>query len=82
MTKNELKERIARALRERRAELQAVTADIFAEPELGYKEVKTSAKVKAAFDKLGLEYTDGWAVTGVKARMKGRSSRRTVAMLG
>lgn len=82
MNKNELKERIARALRERQVELQALTADIFAEPELGYKEVKTSAKVKAAFEKLGLEYTDGWAVTGVKARMKGRSSRRTVAMLG
>ena len=40
MNKNELKERIARALRERQAELQALTADIFAEPELGYKEVK------------------------------------------
>lgn len=82
MNKQELKDRVCRAVIEHRAEIEAVADSIFAEPELGFKEVKTSAKVKAAFEKLGIPYTDGWAVTGVKGRLAGRSRRRTVAMLG
>ena len=56
--------------------------DIFAEPELGFKEQKTSAKVKAVFDQLGMNYSDGWGITGVKARVKGRQSKKTIALLG
>lgn len=82
MDKQQLKARVAEALRARRADIEAVAKSIFAEPELGYKEVKTSAKVKALFDDLGLEYTEGWGLTGVKARMKGKGSKRTVAMVG
>ena len=54
----------------------------FAEPELGFKEQKTSAKVRAAFDALGLDYETGWGITGVKARLAGKGHRRTVAVLG
>ena len=32
---------------------------IMAEPELGFKEVKTSKKVQAMFDELGISYTTG-----------------------
>lgn len=82
MNKAQLKEAVCRAIDERFADIDQISTDIFAEPELGFKEQKTSAKVKAAFDKLGLEYTDGWGITGVKARMKGRNSKKTVALLG
>lgn len=82
MDKQQLKARVAEAIRARRADIEGIAASIFAEPELGYKEEKSSAKVKALFNELGLEYTDGWGITGVKARMKGRASKRTVAMLG
>ena len=82
MNKAELKEAVCKAIDARYADIEKVAMDIFAEPELGFKEKKTSAKVKAVFDSLGMNYTDGWGITGVKARMQGRNSRRTVALLG
>ena len=82
MNKAELKEAVCKAIDARYADIEKVAVDIFAEPELGFKEKKTSTKVKAVFDSLGMNYTDGWGITGVKARMQGRNSRRTVALLG
>lgn len=82
MNKAKLKEAVCKAIDARYADIEKVAMDIFAEPELGFKEKKTSAKVKAVFDSLGMNYTDGWGITGVKARMQGRNSRRTVALLG
>ncbi|MEG0797668.1 MAG: amidohydrolase [Acidaminococcaceae bacterium] len=52
------------------------------EPELGFKEVKTAAKVAAVFDELGLEYQTGLALTGVKARLDGAQAGPTLAILG
>ena len=82
MNKAQLKEAVCKAIDARFGDIDQLSEDIFAEPELGFKEEKTSAKVKAAFDKLGLDYSDGWGITGVKARMKGRNHKKTVALLG
>lgn len=82
MNKAQLKEAVCQAIDARFADIEKLAMDIFAEPELGFKEQKTSAKVKAAFDALGLVHTDGWSITGVKARVKGRKSLKTVALLG
>lgn len=82
MTKNELKAKVCQAIAARKQEILALGNAIYAEPELGYKETKTAAKVEAAFSALGLDYTKGHALTGVKARIKGKASKRTVAMLG
>ena len=82
MDKEQLKKRVCEAMRKNFAETQALGHSIFAEPELGFKEVKTSAKVKAAFDALGIAHEDGWGHTGVKARLKGANSARTIALLG
>lgn len=82
MDKKALKARVCEAIAARRADIEAIGDAVFAEPELGFKEVKTSAKVKKAFDALGIDYTEGWGITGVKGRLKGRSAKRTVAMLG
>ena len=82
MDKAQLKQRVCEAIRARRADIEALANSIAAEPELGFKEEKTSQKVKKAFEALGMEYSDGWAITGVKARLKGRKSLRTVALLG
>ncbi len=82
MTKEELKERVCEAIRARRTDIKAVAESVFAEPELGFKETKTSAKVQAEFDRLGLSYQTGFGITGVKARMRGRKSQKTVALLG
>ena len=54
MNKAELKEAVCKAIDARYADIEKVAMDIFAEPELGFKEKKTSAKVKAVFDSLGM----------------------------
>ena len=82
MTREELKKSVCAAIAARREDILALGNAIAAEPELGYKECKTAAKVEEAYKKLGIPYETELALTGVKGRMKGRSSRRTVAVLG
>ena len=72
MNKAQLKELVCQAIDARYNDVEKVAMDIFSEPELGFKEQKTSAKVKAIFDQLGMNYSDGWGITGVKARVKGK----------
>ena len=82
MTKEELKAALCAAIEKRLEDIRAIGLSIAEEPELGYKEVKTSAKVQEAFDRLGIAYETGFGVTGVKARLAGAGHRRTVALLG
>lgn len=82
MTKEELKAALCAAIEKRLEDIRAIGLSIAEEPELGYKEVKTSAKVQEAFDLLGIAYETGFGVTGVKARLAGAGHRRTVALLG
>lgn len=44
MSKEDLKRRVCEAIRARRADIKAVAESVFAEPELGFKETKTSDK--------------------------------------
>lgn len=82
MTKEELKAALCAAIEKRLEDIRAIGMSIAEEPELGYKEVKTSAKVQEAFDRLGIAYETGFGVTGVKTRLAGAGHRRTVALLG
>ncbi|MBO7173166.1 MAG: amidohydrolase [Burkholderiaceae bacterium] len=82
MDKAQLKQRVCEAIEARRCDIEALANAIAQEPELGFKEQKTSQKVKKAFEALGMDCTDGWGITGVKARLKGKKSLRTVALLG
>ena len=82
MTKEELKAALCAAIEKRLEDIREIGMSIAEEPELGYKEVKTSAKVQEAFDRLGIAYETGFGVTGVKARLAGAGHRRTVALLG
>lgn len=81
MDKATIKQKVCKAIAAHRADIEAIANAIFAEPELGFKEVKTAKKVQDALAKLGLEFTTEHGLTGVKARMKGRTSKRTIAML-
>ena len=56
VTKQELKQRAIAAIDRNRDKIIALGDSIFSEPELGYKEVITSAKLKAVFDELGYKY--------------------------
>ena len=82
MTKDELKQQICQAIEKRSEDIKTFAQSIFDEPELGYKEVKTSEKIQKAFDDLSIPYTKNWGITGIKGRLKGTSSKRTVGVLG
>lgn len=81
MDKATIKQKVCEAIAAHRADIEAIANAILAEPELGFKEIKTAKKVQDALAKLGLEFTTEHGLTGVKARMKGRTSKRTIAML-
>ncbi len=81
-SKEELKKAACAAIDAKRQELIELGDSIFAEPELGYKEVKTAAKIKKIFDELGYDYTDGVALTGIIAPRKGKESKIKVAVMG
>lgn len=83
MDKELLKQRIAAAIDDNAAKIKDIADRIYAEPELGFKEFKTAAKVAAFMkEELGLEPQTGLAINGVKGRVKGGKPGPTVAVLG
>ena len=77
-----LKDRVCAVIDEHRDEIIALGESIRVEPELGYKEFKTFAKVKNALDRIGLDYESGMAITGVIAQMPGRAHNARLAIMG
>ena len=77
-----LKEAVLAAIEQRRDEIIAIGEDIFAHPELGYKETRTAAIVADRFRDLGVPHRAGIALTGVKGWLKGRESRARLAIMG
>ncbi len=82
MNKTELKEKIKKTLDSHKAEILALAKDIASEPELGFKEEKTAAKIKNIFAKYNIPYQDKLALTGVKGLLKGKTDKYTVAIIG
>lgn len=79
---NELKEKVLLAIDENADRIIEIGEKIAKKPELGYKESATSELVKSEFERLGIPFRDGLALTGVKGRLKGGESLATVAVLG
>lgn len=82
MDRERLKQSVCRAIDAGAETVIALARDIAGEPELGFKEFRTSAKVAGFMRSLGLLPQEGLARTGVKTRLKGRSSGPNVAILG
>ena len=82
VNKEEIKRKVCAAIDSHRDELVCTGNDIFAHPELGYKEFRTSEIVQRLFAKLGLQYQKDLAITGVKSRVKGKSSLANVCVMG
>nr|WP_269205823.1 amidohydrolase [Clostridium botulinum] len=80
--KQEFKEIICRVIDENSQKIIALAKEIEAEPELGYKEFKTSKKIANFFDELGLSYKNELAITGVKANLKEKTNGPNIAILG
>ena len=82
MTLSEVKAKIKEALLLSRDEIIALGEEVLKNPELGYREEATSALVRRVFDGLEIEYEYPLALTGVKARLKGRKSNYNVCIIG
>ncbi|MGI6643708.1 MAG: amidohydrolase [Bacillota bacterium] len=82
MTKEELKKEILAKIDEKSDEIIEIGQDIFAHPELGYKEHRTSALVKKVFENMGLSPRTGLAITGVSARIDFAKSGPNVCIMG
>ena len=81
-TKAELKKLACEAIDARRDELIAFADSVAAEPELGWKEHKTSAKFAALLESLGRTPRKNVAGTGVVETFKGARSELRVAVMG
>ena len=81
-TKNQLKEYAINAIESNSEKIIAIGDAIYEEPELGYKEEKTAAKVKKVFDELNFKYRDEVAISGVVADLRGAESKLKVAVMG
>ncbi|HHV08564.1 MAG TPA: amidohydrolase [Firmicutes bacterium] len=77
-----LKKRVADAISAAGDEIIELGEDIFAHPELGYKEQRTSDVIAAKFKELGLEPERNLAGTGVRAVGTGRKAAARVAVIG
>ena len=82
MNKELLKQQVCAAIDASAAKIKAIADGIADEPELGFKEVKTSAKVAEFMRELGLEVQTGLAINGVKGRAHGGKQGPTAAVLG
>ena len=81
-TKEELKKMVCDAIDARRDEIIAFADSVAAEPELGFKEVKTSEKFASILKTLGREPRTGVAGTGVVDAYQGKQSGIRVAVMG
>lgn len=76
-----LKEKVKKEIDKNRDKIIALGRNIYKEPEMGYKEVSTTAKVVDVLRDLGCHVEENIAVTGCRARVsKGTGPR--LAMLG
>jgi amidohydrolase len=82
VTAAELKARVCQTVDAHAAELEELARQIFAHPELGFKEHRTARLVHAWFDRLGLPHRDGIAITGTRADLTCGAAGPTVAVLG
>ena len=70
MTKEECKQRVTAAIQAHKEEIFSLAESVFCEPELGFKETKTAAKIAAVFEKHKIPSEQGLALTGVRAASK------------
>jgi amidohydrolase len=77
-----LKNAVCGAIDARRETIERVGSEIFAAPELGFKEHRTAKVVTDHLAQLGLRSESGLGLTGVKAVADGGSAGPTVAILG
>ena len=71
MTKLELKAKVCEIIDAHADDIYAIGEKILKNPEMGYREFDTASLVAKEFEKLGIPYKKGLAVTGVKGNLAG-----------
>ena len=82
MNKEQLKIQVCERIEQEAARILGIGRDIFAHPELGFKEHRTAGIVADTLQSLNLDCREGIALTGVKAVAKGKESKARVMILG
>lgn len=82
MNIDNLKNKVLIAIDDNSEKIIHIGETILKQPEMGYKEEKTASLIKEIFKSLHLEYEDSLAITGIKANLKGRSSKLKIAVIG
>jgi len=82
LTLSDLKNRVTDAIFAHRDDIYAIGDAIYADPELGFKEFRTAARVAAYFDTLGLTYRSGLAITGIKVVLDTGRPGPSVCIMG
>lgn len=78
-----MEQKIVSLIDQEREKIIAIGRNLWACPELGYKERKTSAAFLAHMNALGVQTEDGLAITGAKGYLKGKGHPgKTIALLG
>ncbi len=78
----EIKEKIEQILCESSEEILEIGETILNNPELGYREEKTSEYIRRVFDELDISYSYPHAVTGIKAKLKGKKEGYNICIIG
>ncbi len=60
--------------------IQSIRHHLHQYPELSFQEYETSKFIKSILDENDIDYTDGWAKTGILAKIKGKSSQKCIAL--
>lgn len=83
MTKEELKEKVVKAIEENKDIIIGAGRKIYANPEFGYKEFETTKTVREFFkNEFGIETEDKIAYTGCRARINEDKQGPKIAVLG
>ncbi|MFQ6031128.1 MAG: M20/M25/M40 family metallo-hydrolase, partial [Dehalococcoidia bacterium] len=81
-SREELKRLVYEEIDSHADELVNISQTILANPEPGFREVKTSQMVAGKFAEMGIPFRAGLGLTGVRADLLGGSSGPTMALLG
>jgi len=79
----ELKKLACETIEKRKKEIVGLAQQVLANPEAGFREVKTAQLVAEKFQELGISHQRGLALTGLKGRIKGGAGDGpSVAVIG
>ncbi len=82
MDREKLKVAICRTIEQEKERIVGWAKEIAGNPELGYKESKTSGLIRSAFKSLDLPVREGIAVTGVEATLQGARPGPGLLLMG